>query len=316
MARKLIAIDAGKFACKAATYNSNGTEKIIAFRSKLEETQRAEAQGQSFIVNYGGKKFLVGEQATEASVSGKTTKAEELHKVCAYTALGLLANTDDEIVVALGCPLSIYENSVQRKAFKDYMFPMGQTIDITVNNVTKHLKVKSCMIFPESSGIIHLEPEKYGGDDIGVLDLGGLNLNAVVYSNQMPILQTLFCENLGGNVFTTELKNALSQNYGEDIPDWMMTSILRQGYIVDNMSSNGILTGSREFISNFKEKHLDNILNICQKHNWNLRFTKLVFVGGSSELFREEIKKKLPAAVIVEQPEFANVRGFLKAITE
>ena len=314
--RRIIAIDAGKFACKAATYNPDGSEKIISFRSKLEETQRAEAQGQSYIVNYGGKRYLVGEQATEASVSGKTTKSEEVHKISAYTALGLLANTDDEIVVALGCPLSIYENAVQRKAFKEYMFPAGQTIDVTVNNITKHLKVKSCMIFPESSGIVHLEPDKYSGDAIGVLDLGGLNLNAVVYSHQMPVLETLFCENLGGNVFTTELKNALSQNYGEDIPDWMMSSIIKQGYVTDNLSSNGILAGSKEFISNFKEKHIDNILSICQKHSWNLRFTRLVFVGGSSELFREEIKRKLPAAVIVEQPEFANVRGFLKAITE
>lgn len=309
---KFIAVDTGKFATKAVTLRGDGSERFITFRTKSEETLRTEAQGKSYIVEYKSKRYLVGEQAEVSSA--KLTKAEDIHRISTYTAIHQLANGDDTVVVAIGCPLSVFENPESKEAYKKYMFPDRQ-IEIKVNETTKKLTILSVLVFPESSGIIYLD-RKYESMSAGIIDIGGLNVNACVYNKTMPIISTLFTENLGSNVLAQNLKNALATKYGEDIPQWMMEDILRDGYVVDNMSSSGIRQGSKEFIADFKKKHIESIIKKCEANGWNLRLTRLVFTGGTSELLRNEILQVIPGAIICEEPEKVNVRGFLKAITE
>lgn len=309
---KFIAVDTGKFATKAVTLRGDGSERFITFRTKSEETMRTEAQGKSYIVEYKGKRYLVGEQAEVSSA--KLTKAEDIHRISTYTAIHQLANGDDTVVVAIGCPLSVFENPESKEAYKKYMFPDRQ-IEIKVNETTKKLTILSVIVFPESSGIIYLD-RKYESMSAGIIDIGGLNVNACVYNKTMPIISTLFTENLGSNVLAQNLKNALATKYGEDIPQWMMEDILRDGYVVDNMESSGIREGSKEFIADFKKKHIESIIKKCEANGWNLRLTRLVFTGGTSELLRNEILQVIPGAIICEEPEKVNVRGFLKAITE
>ena len=310
---RMIAVDSGKFATKAVMQKSDGSERFISFRTKLQETARTEVQGKSFIVEFGGKRYLLGEQAEV--ISSKTTKAEELHRIAAYTALAQLADTGDDIVVVIGCPLSVYENADSKKQYKEYMFPTRQ-IDIKVNGMTKHLNVVSTIVFPESSGVIYLEQELCEKAAVGVIDIGGLNVNCCVYNKTVPVLSTLYTDNLGSNVLMQDLKNALAIKYNEDIPDWMMEDVLIQGYLTDNMSSDGIRSGSVEFIREFKRNHINKIILKCEANGWNLRTTRLLFSGGTSELLKEEIKAMLPGATILAEPAKANVRGFLKAVTE
>ena len=309
---KFIAVDTGKFATKAVTLRGDGSERFITFRTKSEETQRSEAQGKSYIVEYKGKRYLVGEQAEVSSA--KLTKAEDIHRISTYTAIHQLSSGDDTVVVAIGCPLSVFENPESKEAYKKYMFPDRQ-IEIKVNETTKKLTILSVIVFPESSGIIYLD-RKYESMSAGIIDIGGLNVNACVYNKTMPIISTLFTENLGSNVLAQNLKNALATKYCEDIPQWMMEDILRDGYLVDNMESSGIREGSKEFIADFKKKHIESIIKKCEANGWNLRLTRLVFTGGTSELLRNEILQVIPGAIICEEPEKVNVRGFLKAMTE
>lgn len=309
---KFIAVDTGKFATKAVTLRGDGSERFITFRTKSEETQRSEAQGKSYIVEYKGKRYLVGEQAEVSSA--KLTKAEDIHRISTYTAIHQLSSGDDTVVVAIGCPLSVFENPESKETYKKYMFPDRQ-IEIKVNETTKKLTILSVIVFPESSGIIYLD-RKYESMSAGIIDIGGLNVNACVYNKTMPIISTLFTENLGSNVLAQNLKNALATKYGEDIPQWMMEDILRDGYVVDNMESSGIREGSKEFIADFKKKHIESIIKKCEANGWNLRLTRLVFTGGTSELLWNEILQIIPGAIICEEPEKVNVRGFLKAITE
>ncbi len=309
---KFISIDAGKHSTKSLTYRADGSEVFHTFRTKMEETQREAAEGNSFIVQYLGKRYLVGSQAETGS--SKTTKAEELHKIATYTALHQMADSGEKVVLVTGCPLAIYENAQQKNAYRDYLFP-NREIDITVNSMTKHLCIQSVVILPESSGIVYLEPEKYGKGAVGVIDFGGLNVNCCVYENGVPVLSTLFTDNLGGNVFIQNLRNTLVKQYGEDIPMWQMDSIVGNGYMVDNFSPDGIWQGSKELIAEQKKEHIRRIINKCASNGWNLRTTKLVFIGGSSAMFYKEIKECLPGADIPEEPEKVNVRGFQRMIT-
>lgn len=311
MAIKTIAIDSGKFATKAVTRKPDGTERKVSFRTKMEPTMRSEAQGNSFIVTYEGKKYMIGEQAEV--LSSKTTKAEEIHRICAYTAITQLAESGDDLFIAIGCPLTMYENADTRKAYKDYMFPTKE-IHINVNGVTRHYNVKSVAVFPESAGVIYLDKEKYGQATVGVIDIGGLNVNASVYRQETPIVSTIFTDNLGSNVLTNGLLNQLQTYYSEDIPDWMAEEILRDGYMVDNMAVDGIRECSAKLVEDYKKDHLRKIIRQCEENGWNMRATKLIFTGGTSLLLAKEIRSMYPTAVISEDAAFANVRGFLKEL--
>jgi hypothetical protein len=310
---KYVAADSGKYASKAMILRPDGTEKSLVFRTKMEETIRNEAQGQIYIVEYGGKRYLLGEQAE--SNSAKSSKAEDLHKIATYTALHQLCNSGDEIVVAIGCPLSVYENPESKNAYKEFMFPSKQ-IYIKVGDTIKQLVIRSVIVLPESSGVIFLELKKYGKSLIAVIDIGSLNINCSTYNLGVPVLSTLCTDTLGSNVLTQNLKNALSTKYNIDIPQWIMDDILKEGYVVDNTRENGIKEGSREFIADFKKKHVQTILKKCEANGWNLSMMRLVFTGGTSEMLAEEIKSVLPGATICTNGSKVNVRGFLKAITE
>jgi hypothetical protein len=308
-----ISVDAGKFSTKAVKLNQDGTEKRLLFRTKLEETIKNEAQGKSYIVTYCGKKYLIGEQA-EAN-SAKLSKAEELHRICTYTALHQLGNSGEEHVVAIGCPLVTFENPESREEFKRFMFPDKQ-IDIKVGDLVKHLYIKAVIVLPESSGVIDLEPEKYTKGLVGVVDLGGLNINACAYNKGIPVLSTLYTDSLGSNVLTANLMNALNTKYNENFPQFMMDDIVNEGYVIDNMREDGIKEGSQEFIANFKKRHIQTILKKCEANGWNLSMMRLVFTGGTSQMLATEIKELLPGATIYQDSIFSNARGFLKVITE
>ena len=103
---RTIAVDTGKFTTKALMRRTDGTERFLSFRTKMQETRKTEVKGKSFIVEYKNKRYLLGEQAEV--ISSKTTKAEEMHRIATYTALAQLADSGDNIVVVLGCPLSVY----------------------------------------------------------------------------------------------------------------------------------------------------------------------------------------------------------------
>ena len=197
MAIKYVARDSGKFATKAVTLKPDRTERLLVFRTKMEETNRASAQGTSFLVEYEGKKYILGEQAEVAS--SKSSKAELIHKVAVYTALARLVESGDEVVAAVGCPLQVFENAETKEQYKRYLFPKGQ-IDIKVNGTTKHFTVKNTLVLAESSGIIYLEEAKYEDRMVGVVDIGGLNINCCVYNRGVPVLSSLFTDDLGSNV--------------------------------------------------------------------------------------------------------------------
>lgn len=120
------------------------------------------------------EKCILGEQAEVAS--SKSSKAELHHKVAAYTALARLVESGDEVVAAVGCPQQVFENAETKEQYKRYLFPKCR-IDIKVNGTTKHFTVKNVLVLAESSGIIYLEEARYADRMVGVVDIGGLNIN-------------------------------------------------------------------------------------------------------------------------------------------
>lgn len=302
----VIAVDTGKYATKAVRRLASGEVKKIMFRTKMDETNEVSASDRkSCVVKLNGKSYMVGESAE--TVDYEKSKAKDIHKICAYTAVAkLLEHGEKDVVLAIGCPLSIFANVEERAKYKQYF--MDETdIIIAINGERRDFTIKDVVICPESSGIIFGHHKEYKNRMVGVIDIGGLNTNCAVYNKLSPIKSTMFTTNLGANILTNDLKQVINSTFPEaNIQDWQMETIISTGYIKSNKEQ------SAELITKFFEKHLKNILDECKRKGWDLKNLDLVFVGGGSKLLEKEIQKFTDAGTVISPTaEWDNSEGFL-----
>ncbi len=254
---------------------------------------------------------MVGEGAHSSDVK-ETTKASEIHRVAAYTAIALLVDSGDIVTSVIGCPISIFASRERVSAYQNYIMPQGQQVNIEVDGVTKNFIIKSSLVLPEGSGTILLNPKKYGKGICGVVDVGGLNCNCAMFRNTFPVLHSMFTNNLGGNDLRMTIRRKLESLLDTELMDELLEQDILQGYDMADEHE------SRRIISECKEAQVSKILSACMEAGWNIRSMPLVFTGGTSYLLREEIARQVStvsADDILPDVRFANVLGFLAAIT-
>lgn len=302
----VIAVDSGKYATKAVRRTASGEIKRMMFRTKMDETKEVTiSDRKSCIVKIDGKSYVVGDSAE--TVDYEKSKAKEIHRICAYTAVAkLLEPGEKEVVMAIGCPLSIFSNVEERANYKNY-FMEETDIIININGERKDFVIKDIVVCPESSGIIFGHHKEYKNSMVGVVDIGGLNTNCAVYNKLNPIKSTMFTTNLGANILMNDLKQLINSSFPEaNIQDWQMETVISHGFIKSHKEE------SAELITKFFEKHLRNILDECKRKGWDLNNLDLVFVGGGSKLLEKEITKfTISGTVISASAEWDNAEGFL-----
>lgn len=302
---RVVAVDSGKYATKVAMKDKGGIERKEKFRTKMDFTREdATDSPQSYVVEYEGKRYLIGNAAE--SIDYEKDKAKDIHKLSTYLAVSHVVPNNTVVNLIIGCPLDIYYNVEERKSYSAFMKGTGD-INISVNGRPKHYNIKNVMVCPEGSGVIYKNPSKYKDDIIGVIDIGGLNVNGCVYDQLTPTRSTHFTNNMGANVFLNELRQELNSTFKDaNIQEYLMESVLRKGYIKTYKEE------SQKVIKDFKLKHLEKILDDCVKKGWDLKNMDIVFVGGGSALFAEEIKQLgYDAPSNVSTLDMENVLGFL-----
>lgn len=299
---KIVSVDSGKYATKALLKKEENNKKI-SFRTKMDHTLEDKASdGRSCVFEYAGEKVLIGEEAETADYD--KSKAKNIHKFSTYAAIAQLVEDGDEVNLAIGCPLSIYNNVEERKAYKQFMIDKGKIL-VTVNGKSKSFTIANTIVCPEGSGIIYKNPTKYKNSLVGIIDIGGLNSNCCIYDRLTPVKSTCVTTNLGANIMRNELKQKLNSAFPEvNLNDWQMEDIIQKGYIKSRKEESAVI------ISEFLQKHVNAILQECVKKGWDINNIDLIFVGGGSKLFESEIKKMIPDATISESAEWDNVEGF------
>ena len=302
----VIAVDSGKYATKAVRRLASGEIKRMMFRTKMDVTNETTiADRKSCVVKLNGESYVIGDSAE--TVDYEKSKEKDIHRICAYTAVAkLLEPGEKEVVMAIGCPLSIFSNVEARAKYRSYFMEETDVI-ISINGERKDFIIKDVVVCPESSGIIFGHHKEYKNAMIGVIDIGGLNTNCAVYNKLNPIKSTMFTTNLGANILTNDLKQVINSSFPEaNIQDWQMENIISTGYIKSHKEDSAVL------ITKFFEKHFRNILDECKRKGWDLNNLDLVFVGGGSKLLEKEIKKFTANGTVISQSaEWDNAEGFL-----
>ena len=262
-----IAVDAGKFDCKAIMVKADGEEKKLSFRTKMSGTidSNVTHPDRSFIVNYEGHTYIVGDDASDTSISYNTSKMDSLHKIVTYTAIGNMVDNGDQVNLVIGCPLSIYANEQKKNEYRDFIAPRQKQIKITIGNIDKSFTFGKVFVCPESSGIIYKDPLKYKDTSVGVIDIGGLNVNACIFEEDVPKIEYSFTEELGSNKMMVEVQRALETEFATNINTISMNDLKRDGYLHGKYKER-----SAEIFSKMKQDHIAKILAACTMHGWTL----------------------------------------------
>lgn len=312
----LIAVDSGKDATKYQFNNGVSLERGI-FKTKVQQVENmgVEMQGKTSLVELDGKTFMIGDMVSDKKLNFDLSKKSIEHKLCIYLAVSkaLSKNKADNVILAVGTPLSIYKNEKLKQEYRDYIYNNG-AVNIKVNNEEVKFKIKEVTILPESIGPIYQDLNEYRNSRAVIIDIGGLNTNICRFNNLVPDVSKMIVANKGGNILKSKIADALSEKYGiiiykEDIDSILKDKVL---YIQGKPRED-----SKTIIKKLMAEHLEDIINFCKQNELDILNTngKIVFSGGGALLLKEIIQEKYSYAKIATDAQFSNVQAFYKVLS-
>lgn len=296
----IITVDAGKFQTKGLLKN-----KGVRFRTKMEEIDdNASVDNKNNYISWKGKHYLLGEGARY--VDYEINKHKLQHKLAIYTACAKLLENDksDPFNLIVLSPLSMYVNQQAREEFRQFILNNNRA-EFGLNGEHINLQINDVTIFAEACGVPISNPDKFKNKTVGLLDIGGLNVNGMIFKDMKPVKGTHFTENLGSLIIMEKIRKELNKEIdGANIQEYQMDYILREGYYLGNE------TISREIINSLLADHFKEILQVVKASNWDTKGLDIVVAGGGSlDLGLDNIKLHIPQAQMSNDPLWDNCRG-------
>ena len=319
---RFISVDCGKADTKSVVMvNSDNSFSRRSFPTRVTELSNRggiESLGGTgetgFIVEYDGRIYAVGDIATsdESYTSNQNSKNDLTHKIATLTAIARVVNNDDYVKAVIGCPIELYSNDENREKYLNFILPSGR-IDISVNGTPKHFCIVKKAVRPESTGIIFVKPDIFDEKLVGIIDIGGLNVNAAMVDDLNLVSGSCFTEKLGRRSIENDIRKYVNDTYESSFSSTEINAFIRQGYITDNRDPEKE-EESRLIINEVFNDHLVRIVNACVNHGWNLNNINLVFIGGGSSLLADKINLAFPKAILADNTVFSNADGFLVSL--
>lgn len=323
-----VAVDSGKYATKVAVYSPVADEvKTFKFKTRFGPGNFEDdaLESNTVIVEYEGNTYKIGNGAsTEAAL--ETTKASEIHKICTMAAIAMCVSSNevDEVHAAIGIPVKEWENVEKRLEYKKYILPDGEvSIKLMAKSdgdiVDKRFKIVSKHVYPESQGALFLKKvAPLSNGTVAVMDLGNLNINCTCWNHRELDRQYSLTDELGGNILISGLSQELSAEFSR-CDETYVAKVLKQPledrYLKPNRPNPDVESLSKQMINDYLLNHVKMIRRKCDAKHWSLDFMDIVFIGGTSDLLRNEIKEIFgESSYIPKHPEYANVVGFLRVM--
>lgn len=314
----LIAVDCGKYATKAIL-KSKDKQAITIFRTKMQEVEQVgiEIKNGSYHVKHNKKSYLVGEAVSETYSNFDLTKKIDLHKICIYTAivdllqLTSLQSENIKIHLAINIPISAYKDATSKQEYIDFIENYGEPISFYLNEKPYYLYLKDVVVAFEGVGIIYDEMEQMKGKYTAVVDIGGLNTTYCTFNGINPIFDSMTVSNLGINILKGKIGKLINERFGVAVTPNDLERILQTGYF---SHAGQIYDESKELIQQMKAQHFREIIEFAKSRDYTFNNVNLDFVGGGSYMLSDIIQKEFPNARIVVNPQFANVKSFIKIL--
>lgn len=315
----IIAVDSGKFATKALM-NEGGIIHRIKFRTKMQETSISLGKeiipsGNTYRVEYGGKNFLIGDMVSEERSSYQLSKNTMEHILSIYVAICQSLSKSKlpigfaAVHLAVNIPINLYKSEEQKQAYADAIQNGGEPICISINGKAYAFRIKHIVLLPESLGPVYENTADYRSKRATIIDIGGLNTSIMQVNQLIPQFDQMVSSSHGINMLRSKIADVFSSKFGITITENDAEQIMRDKCLILNGKKQ---EDSFEIIASMFEEHVKEIANFALSRNITFNNTELVFCGGGSLLLKEDILQLFPAATICEDPQFGNVRSYLK----
>ena len=314
MSKKYVAADCGKANTKVFMYDTktSDTDKAVIATNvaPVNSLVKASMGHSQYIVNINTDdddikgEWMIGAVGGESSYSN--SKKDKIHKIMALVGIALVTRNGDTVVPAIGCPISIFEDEQQKAELYDYLIPDGR-VDISVNGTDHYFYIEkeNGMIFPESFGALFLFPERFK-DQTGVIDIGGLNMNASFFNETKLDPDLCTTEKLGCSSIVSSLRKKLNAVCDASYDDRRIESFLKSCNVPYFEEGSKVI---EEALTSHVGK-IDMVLK-----DWDTSKIDMIFIGGTSKLLEKYILERYgDRAFIPEDTDFINCKGFLKAM--
>lgn len=308
---KVVVVDPGKNAVKTFAFSYNyDLIKRYCFPSKtMKKRTFADIDGSSedqYKIELDGEKFVVGDGIIN-NYNFETTKNNNHHKLCIYTAIANLVEKENEkIYLILGYPSSDFTNNKQKEEYIDLIKPKSKDKSVTmiVNGKLKSFIIEDISVYPEG---IAMRPRMYNkGKDVYVIDIGGQNINCREYDSRGNTLNSFSLDKAGINHLEEYIKNQLRKFVRADIISVEAINVLKavekerlleidEINTVENPLLNAYST-SAEFMEDSVLTFMEqNALGQLLSKGVNLyqRGKLIIFTGGGSIILRPYLEKLL-----------------------
>lgn len=316
MKKIILSADIGKYETELTGRDIDLTSddrKVVRFRTKMYDLADGDidVEGNSHLVEFNKKKYIVGEQGQEKSED--TSKTEFLHQLACYTAITQFlepGTKDNEIYMVLACPMSVLLIKEAKEEYKNFIKGDG-VIKITVDGNNYEFEIKDITIKAEGSGILYLEPNLFKDQTVAIVDLGGLNMGMSLYVNMVCKKDDRFIEECGTDrlIEITREKLSVYKN-GNLVKRDIAEKALKEGGL---KKAGKLDTESVEYIKKTKEEYYKEVMKIIKEHKVDVdQLDRVIFVGGTTEHIKENISKNLEHAYIPSNPQLSTVEGLYK----
>lgn len=286
----LIKIDSGKHTTKVEF-----EEQRISFDSKVD---LGKAQFGSDTVIFENESYIVGEEAKTYDLSlSKNTKH---HQILIYTGIGNVIGSETRVNVSLGIPLILFFNEDEKKEYIANISNDNEPITITINGKRKTFTIDNVIVCPETLGGSLNDFSESKKKIRGVIDIGGLNVNGIIYDKGRPVRSTLFTLNKGTHILEGELKQQITQKNRKLLEDYVL-----KDYLVRGSKDTKI----QKIIDDYCNQFLKEIYNECLRHNWDMDDIELYLMGGGSILLEKYLPNHFNEPLFANDV-FANVDAF------
>lgn len=317
MSKLIVALDPGKYLTKAIGKNLDSKDiepENVSFRTKMYDLEDGELDvaGNSFLVNYGEKEVIIGEQGTEDGTD-ETNKASMLHKLASYVAITryIKPDTENEVYMVLACPLNLLKSAEYKEEYKNYIMNDGKEVSITVDGLNYKFTVKEITLKAEGSGVIFLNKDKFKEKQYGIIDIGGLNMQFCLYVNGVAQADSRFTEMNGSNKLIEGLREDLEiMRKGKPLTYEQVENALKDKVL---KLKNKEVEESRPIIKERIRKYIaGDVVKEITKRRIDLDSIHPLLVGGTSEYIKQEIKDIIEHIEVQDNPQWAPVEGLFK----
>lgn len=288
-------------------FPSNVTNYKAKHETVLGEANKKVEPLSHIVVEFDGKKFLVGEGARKQDMSSTWVGGNNKHKdvlfpALAKTALAMLSEDYDEVTVdplVLGLPVE-HEDSETRHKLLNSIFWKTHEVKLTLadgSEFIKTIRVKDVLIVKQPFGSfcdLIMDDEGNVNDPelatkfVSIVDIGAGTVNYLTLDDLDPMTDLTTHTNQGMYEAYTEIGRRIEEEFGKKYAPGKLPEVVKQGFIAGGHNIQGI-------VDEVFEIHASKIVS-----KWETMFRDslqyvevLILTGGGSIVLKSYLEKAL-----------------------